>query len=121
MRETTTFRELIWAEGRVVGARLQNADGRLVEESAAVVVGADGMWSPVARAAGATTDIAHPSFTCGYYAYWAGVPTHGVEFYVRQGRDILVGRSKLLHESTSALRKMSVGLLVEGGELAFER
>jgi 2-polyprenyl-6-methoxyphenol hydroxylase-like FAD-dependent oxidoreductase len=90
MREMTTFRELIWAEGRVVGARLQNADGRLVEESAAVVVGADGMWSPVARAAGATADVAHPSFTCGYYAYWAGVPTQGVEFYVRQGRDILV-------------------------------
>jgi flavin-dependent dehydrogenase len=30
------------------------------------------------------------SFTCGYYAYWAGVPTQGVEFYVRHGRDILV-------------------------------
>jgi flavin-dependent dehydrogenase len=28
--------------------------------------------------------------TCGYYAYWAGVPTEGVEFYVRHGRDILV-------------------------------
>jgi hypothetical protein len=52
--------------------------------------GCDGMWSPVGRAAGAVTDIAHPSFTCGYYAYWAGVPTEGVEFYVRHGSDILV-------------------------------
>jgi 2-polyprenyl-6-methoxyphenol hydroxylase-like FAD-dependent oxidoreductase len=90
IRESTTFRELIWADGRVVGARLEDADGRLTEESALLVVGADGMWSPVARAAGAATDVEHPSFTCGYYAYWAGVPTEGVEFYVRQGRDILV-------------------------------
>jgi flavin-dependent dehydrogenase len=48
------------------------------------------MWSPVGRAAGAATDIAHPSLTCGYYAYWDGVPTEGVEFYVRRGSDILV-------------------------------
>jgi 2-polyprenyl-6-methoxyphenol hydroxylase-like FAD-dependent oxidoreductase len=90
IQEATTFRELVWVGDRVVGARLQDADGRLVEESAEVVVGADGMWSPVARAARAATDIGHPSFTCGFYAYWAGVPTQGVEFYVRHGRDILV-------------------------------
>ena len=90
IREATTFRELVWAEDRVVGARLQDANGRLIEEYAAVVVGADGMWSPVARAAGAATNVEHQSLTCGYYAYWAGVPTDGVEFYVRHGLDILV-------------------------------
>lgn len=90
IREAITFQDLLWAEGRVVGARLQDANGRPIEESAAVVVGADGMWSPVARAADAATDIEQPSLTCGYYAYWAGVPTEGVEFYVRHGRDILV-------------------------------
>jgi 2-polyprenyl-6-methoxyphenol hydroxylase-like FAD-dependent oxidoreductase len=90
IREATTFRDLVWAQGQVVGARLQDASGDLIEASATVVVGADGMWSPVARAAGAATDIAQPSLTCGYYAYWAGVPTEGVEFYVRHGRDILV-------------------------------
>ncbi len=57
---------------------------------AKIVVGADGIWSTVARSAGARTDIEHPPLTCGYYAYWAGVPTDGVEFYVRDGRDILV-------------------------------
>ena len=90
IREATTFRELVWAGDKVVGARLEGADGRLFEESAEVVVGADGMWSPVARAARAAMDVEHRSFTCGYYAYWAGVPTQGVEFYVRHGRDILV-------------------------------
>jgi flavin-dependent dehydrogenase len=89
-REATMFRELIWDGDRVVGARLQGANGKLAEERATLVVGADGIWSSVARAAGALTDIHHDSLTCGYYAYWAGVPTDGVEFYVRQGRDILV-------------------------------
>ena len=90
MREATTFRDLIWAQGQVVGACLQDANGELIEERATIVVGADGMWSPVGRAAGAVTDVAHPSLTCGYYAYWAGVPTEGVEFYVHNGSDILV-------------------------------
>ncbi len=90
IREATTFRELIWQNDRVVGARVQARDGKFLEERATIVVGADGLWSPVARAAGAITDINCGSLTCGYYAYWGGVPTDGVEFYVRHGRDILV-------------------------------
>ena len=90
IREATTFRELIWANDRVVGARLEDESGATIEEHAELVVGADGMWSAVARAAGAPMDVAHPSLTCGYYAYWAGIPTEGVEFYVRKARDILV-------------------------------
>jgi 2-polyprenyl-6-methoxyphenol hydroxylase-like FAD-dependent oxidoreductase len=90
IREATTFQDLLWEGGGVVGARLVDPNGRPMEENAAVVVGADGMWSPVARAAGAATDIEHQSLTCGYYAYWSDVPTKGVEFYVRHGREILV-------------------------------
>jgi len=88
--EATTFREVIWQGDRVAGIRAQDADGQLIEYHADIVVGADGLWSQVARACGAETDVSHPSLTCGYYAYWAGVPTRGVEFYVREGRDILV-------------------------------
>jgi 2-polyprenyl-6-methoxyphenol hydroxylase-like FAD-dependent oxidoreductase len=90
IREGTTFRGLIWEDNRVVGAGIQGEDGNSKEERATVVVGADGVWSAVARAAGAVTDVQRESLTCGYYAYWAGVPTDGVEFYVRHGRDILV-------------------------------
>ena len=90
VREAHTFRELIWEGDRAVGARLEDGSGNFVEERAAVVVGADGIWSSVARAAGAAIDLHRDSLTCGYYAYWAGVPTDGVEFYVRHGRDILV-------------------------------
>ena len=90
MRDATTFRGLLRKGDRVVGAQLQDRQGNVIEESAGIVVGADGVWSMVARAANARMDIEHPSLTCGYYAYWRGVPTDGVEFYVRSGRDILV-------------------------------
>ena len=90
VREASTFRELIWKDDRVVGARIEDANGDLVEERGAIVVGADGIWSPVARSAGAATDLQRETLTCGYYAYWAGVHTDGVEFYVRHGSDILV-------------------------------
>jgi flavin-dependent dehydrogenase len=62
----------------------------LVRDGEPVVVGADGLTSTVAEAAGAAIERAHPSLTCGFYAYWEGVPTDGVEFYIREGRDVLV-------------------------------
>jgi 2-polyprenyl-6-methoxyphenol hydroxylase-like FAD-dependent oxidoreductase len=90
IRQATTFRELVRSGDRVIGLRVQDSDGTVSEARAELVVGADGLWSAVARAAGAQTDIEHEALTCGYYAYWAGVPTNGVEVYVRHGRDILV-------------------------------
>ena len=85
VREGALVRDVIRESGRVVGVR---GDG--FEERAAVVVGADGMTSGIAEAVGAAMNPSHPSLTCGFYAYWSGVPTDGVEFYVRAGRDILV-------------------------------
>jgi flavin-dependent dehydrogenase len=85
VREGALVRDVIRDGGRIVGVR---GDG--VEERAAVVVGADGMTSGIADAVGAAMSPSHPSLTCGFYAYWSGVPTDGVEFYVRAGRDILV-------------------------------
>ncbi len=90
MRDEVICRGLLWDEGRVIGAQLEDRHGTASECSAKIVVGADGIWSTVARAADATTEIEHPSLTCGYYAYWSGVATDGVEFYLREGRDILV-------------------------------
>ena len=74
----------------MIGARLEDKNGTAIECAARIVVGADGIWSAVARAANAASEIEHPSLTCGYYAYWSGVATDGVEFYLRKGRDILV-------------------------------
>jgi flavin-dependent dehydrogenase len=90
IHEAVTFRGLLYDGDRVVGAQLEDKHGNASECGATIVVGADGIWSTVARAANAATDIEHPSLTCGYYAYWSGVVTDGVEFYLRGGRDILV-------------------------------
>jgi flavin-dependent dehydrogenase len=90
LRERTVVRDLLWEGERVVGVRATSAGGGTVEERAELVVGADGVFSHVARLVGSESETDLPSLTCGYYAYWRGVPTDGVEFYVREGRDILV-------------------------------
>jgi 2-polyprenyl-6-methoxyphenol hydroxylase-like FAD-dependent oxidoreductase len=90
VRERTSMRGLLRDGDRVVGARLAGPDGTTYEERATLVVGADGLTSGVADAVQAKPERSHPSLTCGFYAYWSGVPTDGVEFYLREGRDILV-------------------------------
>ena len=85
VREDAMVRDVIRDGDRIIGVR---GDG--FEERASVVVGADGMNTGIAGAVGAEMVRSHPSLTCGFYAYWSGVPTDGVEFYVRAGRDILV-------------------------------
>jgi flavin-dependent dehydrogenase len=91
MRERVVVRDLIRdQEGRVIGVRSADGAGRVAEERAALTVGADGLFSTVARLVAAPAEHEVPSLSCGYYAYWRGVPTHGVEFYVRHGRDNLV-------------------------------
>jgi 2-polyprenyl-6-methoxyphenol hydroxylase-like FAD-dependent oxidoreductase len=44
------------------------------------------MRSVVAAAVGAPVYHTKPALTCPYYSYWSGVPTNGVELYVRPGR-----------------------------------
>ena len=85
VREGVLVADVIRDGARIVGVR---GDG--LAERATVVVGADGMNSGIADAVGAAMSRSHPSLTCGFYAYWSGVPTDGVEFYIRHGRDILV-------------------------------
>ncbi len=90
IREQTLVREVLRESGRVTGVRALGPDGKATELRARVVIGADGMNSTVAHAVEAPTIREHPSLTCGFYAYWSGVPTEGVEFYLRHGRDVLV-------------------------------
>jgi flavin-dependent dehydrogenase len=90
LRERTTVRQLLWHDERVCGIRAFDADGREIEAHASIVVGADGLWSRVAREVDAPTETEQPSLSCGYYAYWSNVPTTGVEFYRRAGKVILV-------------------------------
>lgn len=92
VRENTLVRDLIMEDGRATGIRVAGAAGQVREERAAIVVGADGVFSHVAGVVGAEMDRFHPSLTCGFYAYWSEAPTTdgGVDFNLHHGRDILV-------------------------------
>jgi 2-polyprenyl-6-methoxyphenol hydroxylase-like FAD-dependent oxidoreductase len=72
-------------DGRVAGVTGRTADGRDFTERAALVVGADGMNSIVARLVKAPMVVEDPCLTCTYYSYWEDLPA-GFELYERPGR-----------------------------------
>jgi flavin-dependent dehydrogenase len=90
IHERTLVRDVIRDGDRVVGVSAVDPQGAPCEFRAQLVVGADGMTSTIAGAVNASASKSHPALTCGFYAYWRGVPTDGVEFYIRHERDILM-------------------------------
>lgn len=88
VREHVSFRKAVWDGGRVVGAECV-ADGRVFVERAALVVGADGRHSSVARSVGAGVVRDGGSFGCQFYGYWGGVPDEGARVFVGGGRAVL--------------------------------
>lgn len=85
LREGVRLRELIWQAGRVVGVRVTDRNGAVVEARGRVVIGADGMNSTVARLVDAQLVHAHPPVSCAYYGYWKGVRPAGIALYARPG------------------------------------
>jgi 2-polyprenyl-6-methoxyphenol hydroxylase-like FAD-dependent oxidoreductase len=69
------------ARGRVIGLRGRSLAGEAIEIGARFVVGADGLRSRVARAAGARIVESRPSHTAISYAYYAGPPWPAIEFF----------------------------------------
>jgi 2-polyprenyl-6-methoxyphenol hydroxylase-like FAD-dependent oxidoreductase len=69
---------------RVTGIEARDGSGEQVELSARFVVGADGLRSRVARAAGAQLVEQHPTDNSTFYAYFGGVDWRGFEFHVGQ-------------------------------------
>jgi 2-polyprenyl-6-methoxyphenol hydroxylase-like FAD-dependent oxidoreductase len=87
VREGFTVDDLVREDGRVAGIRGHGADGKAVTERARVVVGADGLHSLVARAAGVEAYHQKPPLQVGYYSYWSGLPMNGrFEAYDRGDR-----------------------------------
>ena len=86
LREGFSVEGLIVEDGCVVGIRGRDSTGSDVQERARVVIGADGRRSKVAGWAGAVKYAEHPTFAATYYAYWSGVPTNGLEVFVRPHR-----------------------------------
>ena len=83
LREAFTVEDLIFDGDRVVGVRGHGPGGRTVIETARVVVGADGRHSRVARAVQPEQYHQTPAPSPTYYAYWSGLPTDGMETYIR--------------------------------------
>ncbi len=86
LRERFPVTEIIRDNGRVTGVRARSERGSAITEKARIVVGADGMRSPVARAVGAPVYDEAPPYSCAYYSYWSDVPMVNVELYARPGR-----------------------------------
>jgi menaquinone-9 beta-reductase len=73
------------ARGRVAGAVLAGADGSPTRVKANVVIGADGIRSPIARLAGAPVERAGRSATAVVYGHFAGLAHDGYHWYYRPG------------------------------------
>jgi 2-polyprenyl-6-methoxyphenol hydroxylase-like FAD-dependent oxidoreductase len=87
VREAFTVDEVLAEDGRVTGIRGHGRGGAVVTERARMVIGADGVHSAVAKAAGAEQYLDRPQLTYGYYAYYSGLPVDGrFEIYSRPHR-----------------------------------
>jgi len=71
---------------RVIGVRLRDDGGRIVDVRAPVTVGADGRRSLVARDAGAAVTRAGTGAGASLYGYWTGIQAAGFEWCFRPGR-----------------------------------
>jgi flavin-dependent dehydrogenase len=71
--------------GRAVGVDGHDRAGAPIEIAARYLIGADGLQSRVARSVGAAITQAHPADGAAQYAYYAGIPWTGIEFFVAAG------------------------------------
>jgi 2-polyprenyl-6-methoxyphenol hydroxylase-like FAD-dependent oxidoreductase len=83
LRQAFAVDALVWDGDRVAGIRGRGRDGRSMEERAAIVIGADGLHSRVARAVRAPEYDARPPLTTFYYSYYSGFDATDLEQYVR--------------------------------------
>ncbi|MGW6424102.1 NAD(P)/FAD-dependent oxidoreductase [Nocardia sp. NPDC055053] len=72
---------------QVAGIRGQSRNGSPVVERAQVTIGADGVYSTIAKAVGSERYHVQPRLQTAYYSYWSGLPMNGrVETYIRDRR-----------------------------------
>jgi flavin-dependent dehydrogenase len=88
LREDFFVQELCLSDGQVTGVYSRKHGGTREELHARIVIGADGPHSLVARSMEAPMYNIRPAATCGYYAYWSGVPVSDFEIYARERRII---------------------------------
>ncbi len=85
IRYGASVQELLVEDGTVVGVRVRSG-GSTVEERSAIVIGADGKNSIVAKTVKPEEYNTHPGTTAGYYSYWSGISYTGTELMIMPGR-----------------------------------
>jgi 2-polyprenyl-6-methoxyphenol hydroxylase-like FAD-dependent oxidoreductase len=90
VRLGATVTDLLFDGDRVVGVAGHDSAGRKFEDRAAIVVGADGANSFVARTVAAPTYDVRPAATLRMYSHWRGLAVEGIEQYLRPGRFFVV-------------------------------
>ena len=83
VRQGVIVERLLRDDGRVAGVAGRTEAGSPITERARLVIGADGVHSLVAKAAGAPEYNRRPVLACAYYSYFSGVRQDDVELYVR--------------------------------------
>jgi len=87
VREGFAVEAVLIEDGRAVGIKGRSKHGASIAERAAVVVGADGRHSFVAKALGPDLYNEKPALLAAYYTYWSGLPMSGrFEQYIRDKR-----------------------------------
>ena len=87
VRQGASFQEVIWEDGRVAGAVFGGR--RAFTERAALIIGADGRHSAVARRVAALPIRDAGTFGCQFYGYWRGLPNAGTQIFVGGGQAVL--------------------------------
>ncbi len=82
VREGFSVNEVVIDDGRVTGVKGSGSSGA-VEESARMVIGADGKHSTVAKAVRAPVYNERPVLMFAYFSYWSGVNLEELELYPR--------------------------------------
>ncbi len=82
VREGFSVNEVVIDDGRVTGVKGSGSSGA-VEESARMVIGADGKHSTVAKAVRAPVYNERPILMFAYFSYWSGVNLEELELYPR--------------------------------------
>jgi 2-polyprenyl-6-methoxyphenol hydroxylase-like FAD-dependent oxidoreductase len=90
VRLGVTATDLLFDGDRVVGIAGHDRAGRKFEDRAAIVVGADGANSFVARTVDAPMYNVQPAATVRMYSRWRGLAVEGIEQYLRPGRFFVV-------------------------------
>jgi flavin-dependent dehydrogenase len=88
LREGFSAQELVWENDRVAGIRGHQKNGATVTERARITIGADGMFSMVAKGVQAPEYKTGPALEGSWYAYFSGVPMIGWHLWLRPDRVI---------------------------------